>query len=483
MLSSTEPIPLAGVRLKVVLVTYGIINRQVALELLKRGLQVVVFEDAELWAEMAREDGVEVKECLVTDPEASEALAGVDVFVMMDMDALRVDRIAKSFRRRFPKARIIAPDIAIQELSYMETYSGEGNAMRVGRDALVNAVVSAVEDQMAKRSSDRLVDTLKAGGGNEVAVFTHDDPDPDAIAAGMGLIRICEHLGMEATLYHGGRLNRLENRFFARLVEAPLSSVTPEDAMIIVQRASRVVLVDVGRPGEHNVLPPDMVPNVLLDHHSTNAEVCAADYCDVRPGVGSTSTMVTKHLQELGIVPDPRLAACLLYGIRTDTDHLRRNTSTADMRASAYLASLADQKILDTVEHPPISGSVIDIIGRAIAGRTRVGDHILAWCGEVRSSDDLPHAADFLLQEENVAAVFVFGQVGDRVMISARSVTGGPHVGDIVKEAVGDIGSGGGHATMAGGSVHILMGVDLDVDRWVEKELFQAFIDVSGVGQ
>ncbi len=467
--------------MKVVLVTYGVINRQVALELKRRGLQVVVVEDAELWAGMAREDGMECAECLVTDPEAEEAIKGAEAFVMMDMDALRVDRIAKSFRRRYPEARIIAPDVGIQELPYLETYSGEGNAMRLGRDAIVSAVVSALEDHMAKRSTERLTEALNAGKGKEVAVFTHDDPDPDAIASGMGMLRICEHLGLEASLYHGGRLNRLENRFFARLVEAPLSQVTPEDAEIIVQRASRVVLVDVGRPGEHNVLPPDSVPNVLLDHHSTNREVCAADYCDVRPAVGSTSTMVTLHLQEMGIVPDPRLAACLLFGIRTDTDHLRRNASPSDMRASAYLASLADQKVLEMVEHPPLSGSVIDVIGKGIAGRTRVGDHLLAWCGQVDSRDDLPHVADFLLQEEDVAAVFVFGQVDDRIMISARSVKGGPHVGDIVKEAVGEIGSGGGHATMAGGSVNVLVGVDLDVEGWVRKELYQAFIDVAGV--
>ncbi len=483
MLSSTDGIPPAGASVKVVLVTYGLINRQVAIELRKRRLEVVVFEDAETWAEMAREDGMECRECLVSDPKADEVLEGVEAFVLMDMDALRVDRLAKSFRRRFPKARIIAPDVGIQELPYLETYTGEGNELRIGQEALVHAVVSAVEDHMARRSTDHLVEVLSAGGGSEVAVFTHDDPDPDAIAAGMGILRICEHLGKEAQLYHGGRLNRLENRFFARLVEAPLNAVTQEDAAIIVQRANRVVLVDVGRPGEHNVLPPDIVPNVVLDHHSTNREECAADYCDVRPGVGSTSTMVTRHLQEMGIVPDARLASCLLFGIRTDTDRLRRNVSTADMRASAYLASLADQRLLDMVESPPLSEAVVDVIGQGIIGRTRVGDHMLAWCGEVASRDDLPHVADFLLNEENVAAVFVFGQVGDRVLISARSVSDGPHVGDIVKEAVGDIGSGGGHATMAGGSVNILGGVDLDVAQWVRQDLFQAFIDTSGVGR
>ena len=243
-----------------------------------------------------------------------------------------------------------------------------------------------------------------------------------------------------------------------------------------------MVLVDAGRPGVNNVLPADAVPNVVLDHHSTNRDVCAADYCDVRPGVGSTSTMVTTHIQEMGIVPDPKLAAALLFGIRTDTDHLRRNASTADMRASAYLSSLADQELLDIVEHPPLAPAVVDVIGRGIAARRRVGDHMLAWCGEVASRDDLPQVADFLLQEENVAAVFVFGQVGDKVLLSARSVSGGPHVGDITKEAMGDIGSGGGHATMAGGKIPLRMGVDLDIDVWVEEDLFPAFLDAAGLG-
>jgi nanoRNase/pAp phosphatase (c-di-AMP/oligoRNAs hydrolase) len=193
--------------------------------------------------------------------------------------------------------------------------------------------------------------------------------------------------------------------------------------------------------------------------------------------------MVTIHMQELGIVPDARLAAILLFGIRTDTDHLRRNTSTADMRASAYLASLADQRLLDLVENPPLSEHVMDVISKGIAGRLRVGDHTLTWCGEVTSRDDLPHVADFLLGEEDVAVVFVFGQVGDKVLISARSINGGPHVGDITKEAVDAIGSGGGHATMAGGSIPILGGVDLDVAEWVQKDVFQAFIDVSGIEQ
>lgn len=468
--------------MKVVLVTYGLINRQVALRLRGRGHQLVVFEEADTWADMARGDGMECQQGLVTDDGAGPALEGAEAFVLMDLDPLRVDRLAKSFRRRFPRARIIAPDVGIQELPFLKTFTGEGNALRIGQDALVRAVVSAVEEHLARRSTERLVETLGAGGSGEVAVFTHDAPDPDAIAAGMGMLRICQHLGLEARLYHGGALDRLENRFFAKLVEAPLSRLEPEDAPLVVAAAARTVLVDAAVPGVHNVLPAATVPNVILDHHSTSREACAADYCDVRPGVGSTSTMVTLHLQELGVVPDRTLAAALLFGIRTDTDHLRRNASAEDMRASAFLASMADQDLLDLVERPPLSSRVLDVIGRGIAGRTRVGDHMLVWCGEVESRDDLPQVADLLLQEEDVAAVFVFGQVGERVLLSARSDINGPHVGEIVKEALGDIGSGGGHATMAGGSVPVLGGVDLDVAAWVQGDLYQAFVEAAGLG-
>lgn len=258
-----------------------------------------------------------------------------------------------------------------------------------------------------------------------------------------------------------------------------MARIGQEDAGVIISGAGRTVLVDAGAPGVNNVLPSDAVPNVVLDHHSTNRDLKAADYTDIRPTVGSTSTMVTTHLMELGIVPDPTLAAALLFGLRTDTDHLRRNTFAQDMRASAFLSPLADQELMDMVEHPPLSSDVLNVIGKGVLSRRREADKVLTWCGEVGSRDDLPFVADFLLQEEDVAAVFVFGRVDDKVLVSARSVTGGPHVGNITKKALGDIGNGGGHPTMAGGTVTLRLGVGLDVDGWVEGDLFQAFLEAS----
>jgi nanoRNase/pAp phosphatase (c-di-AMP/oligoRNAs hydrolase) len=467
--------------LKVALVGFGPINRRLARLLKERLLETVVVDERAKAVEEARAEGLQCLEGLISDEDIASQLSDVEAFVLLDLEALRVDRLIKHLRRHHPQARIFATDLEVRQVPSLETFSGDGKAVRVGTDAIAEVVMSEIEDHMAKRSADRLVEVLKGGKGGEVAVFTHDDPDPDAIAAAIAMIRICQELDLEVKVYHGGGLNRLQNRFFARLVEAHLSRITPEEAEVVVGRADRVVLVDAGQPGVNNVLPEGSVPNIVLDHHSTNREVYTADYCDVRPSMGSASTLLTGYLQQLGIVPSSRLAAALLFGLRTDTDHLRRNAYPADVKASAYLASLADQALLDMVEHPPIAPSVIDVIGTAIAARIRAGDHLFTWCGEVGSREDLSQVADLLLNEENVAAVFAFGRVGDKVFVSARSVRDGPHVGDITRRAMGDIGSGGGHPTMGGGVVTLRLGVGLDVDSFVVDDLYQAFADAAGV--
>ena len=473
--------------MKVVLVGYGPINRRAAAMLIDRGASAVFVEEDPACARQATEDGYECALGLVPDPGVRDAVAGADAFVLMDLDPLRVDRLAHSLRRSHPRARVVAPDVQVKELQHLGAPEGgppeRGSHARVGLDALAGAAVAAVEEHMARRSAERLAETLLAGGAEgEVAVFTHDDPDPDAIAAGMAVMRICKELGLSARLYHGGALYRLENRFFARLVEAPLSQVTPEEAATIVSRASRVVLVDAGRPGEHNALPRGSVPSVVLDHHSTNRDALTADYCDVRPHVGSASTLLTGYLQGMRIVPSKVLASALLYGLRTDTDHLRRNAFPADASASVYLAPLADQGLLDLLERPPRSAEAMDAIGRGLAARLRAGEAVFSWVGALAVREDLAQVADFMLQEEGVTSVFVFGRVGDVVHVSARAEQGAVHVGEVASRALEGVGSGGGHPTMAGGSVSLRTGPGLDVDAFVTGDLYQAFAEAAGVG-
>jgi nanoRNase/pAp phosphatase (c-di-AMP/oligoRNAs hydrolase) len=63
--------------------------------------------------------------------------------------------------------------------------------------------------------------------------------------------------------------------------------------------------------------------------------------------------------------------------------------------------------------------------------------------------DQIPQFADFGLQAEGVEWSVVSGIVGDEVHISVRNAGYVRSAGDVVRAAFGDVGSAGGHRTMA----------------------------------
>ena len=72
-----------------------------------------------------------------------------------------------------------------------------------------------------RRRSDRLLKILAPF--EEIVIVTHDNPDPDALAAGWGVgLLIREKLGRPARLVGGGEIMRAENRHMVRLLEPPL---------------------------------------------------------------------------------------------------------------------------------------------------------------------------------------------------------------------------------------------------------------------
>ncbi len=61
----------------------------------------------------------------------------------------------------------------------------------------------------------------RAGGGRTL-VLTHDNPDPDSLAAALGLRRLLEHEGMPAQMAVGGIIGRAENRAMVRELKIEL---------------------------------------------------------------------------------------------------------------------------------------------------------------------------------------------------------------------------------------------------------------------
>jgi nanoRNase/pAp phosphatase (c-di-AMP/oligoRNAs hydrolase) len=69
--------------------------------------------------------------------------------------------------------------------------------------------------------------------------------------------------------------------------------------------------------------------------------------------------------------------------------------------------------------------------------------------GRVATADLIPQFADFGLQAEGVEWSVVSGLVDDDVHISVRNVGYVRGAGDVTRAAFGDLGSAGGHRTMA----------------------------------
>ena len=90
-------------------------------------------------------------------------------------------------------------------------------------------------------------------GRKSALIYTHDNPDPDALAAAMGLGCLFEHeLGATVTLAHGGIVGRAQNRAMVETLKmplAPVERVEPDEFDIIA-------LVDSQPETGNNSLPP-----------------------------------------------------------------------------------------------------------------------------------------------------------------------------------------------------------------------------------
>ena len=80
----------------------------------------------------------------------------------------------------------------------------------------------------------------------------------------------------------------------------------------------------------------------------------------------------------------------------------------------------------------------------------RMMEHVFcAFLGEPPRDDFIPYVADFYLQLENVQWTVISGVVNDTFVVSVRNLGYSRNAGDFVRRWFNDIGSAGGHRTMA----------------------------------
>ncbi len=351
-------------------------------------------------------------------------------------------------------------------------------APKAGPVAAAGAPVPESEDDGASPGvqEPRLLELLGAvDPARDVGIFSHDNPDPDAIASAYCLqFLLSEKLGANCVLGFGGIVGRHENQAMVRNLGLSLVPLRVLD----FRRFGTVALVD-SQPGTgNNSLPDGVKIDVVIDHHPLRKESARARFTDVRPEFGSTSTLLLRYLQAARVQIPSKLATAIMLGIKSDTRELERQASHEDMRAYLQILPQADLSLLARIEHPRISRRYFQSFWEALS-RSRVhGDAVVSLLGEVEHPDMVAEIADFLLPLEEVRFALSLGASGDRLYVSLRTQQQQHDAGQMLRQALEGIGQAGGHGRMAGGQVD-LEGKDQRVE--IERRILARFREVAGI--
>jgi len=428
----------------------GGVGQRLVERLAERGGGSTVVCEGSSRVDALRAEGVDATVADPADGSVLAALPDVGTVVVATDDVERNRAIAEAARRRFPDAFVVAyagPDASDAQRAALSTVA---DVVVDGLSALVEHVTDQVVGERAE-DARRLRQVLRDVDG-ELAVVMHDNPDPDAIASAVALSTLSAALGTEAVPCYFGAISHQENRAMVNLLELELTNLASAEAAL--ERFEGFALVDHSRAGVNDQLPAGLEVDVVIDHHPPRGAVSGA-YTDLRADVGATSTLVLDHMHRYDVVPSPRVATALMYGIQVDTHDFSREVSELDFEAAASIRASVDDELLSRIESPSVTGETMGTLASAIENREVRGSVLATGAGAINDRDALPQAADKLLTMEAITTVLVHGVMDDTVYMSARARGADVDLGETLRVAFDQIGSAGGHADMAGAQVPI----------------------------
>ncbi|MFC6724305.1 DHH family phosphoesterase [Halobium palmae] len=425
----------------------GSVGHIVAEELAEAGKDVLILDKDENRVETLRDQDLNARQQDISDSDLSGVVAGRDVLLILASDVAAnraaVEAIRGSGGDQFIVARASDP------VSADELRESGADVVVNPSEVIADSAIRSLESGEMEYKARQLADLLEGADG-DVAILTHDNPDPDSIASAVALRMIALEYDLDADILYRGDIGHQENRAFVNLLGIEL---TPRDEARSLEEYGAVALVDHMKSGDPEL---DVDVDVFIDHFEPG-EGIDAEFTDVRPNASSTSTILTKYIQEFDLSPTETVATALLYGIRSETLDFKRDTTPADLTAAAYLYPFANHDTLEQVESPSMSPETLDVLAEAIQSREVQGSHLVSNAGFIRDRDALAQAANHLLNLEGITTTAVFGIADDNIYLAARSKDIRLNIGKVLQDAFSDIGEAGGHSTQ--GSVEIPLGI------------------------
>jgi len=292
-------------------------------------------------------------------------------------------------------------------------------------------------------------------GRGKVLIVTHDNPDPDSIAAAVALRHLLlMKTGQDAVLTYGGVIGRGENRKMVELLEIPMVPICELD----LSQFAVVCMVDTQPASGNNSWPEDQSVHLVIDHHQPKIDLSDVCWVDVREHYGASATILYEYLTAQAVSINTKLATSLFYAIKSETQDLGREWSKADREAYLKLLPLSNNRILFDIIHPQVPREYFSAFNRAIENSKIYGEVLVFNLRKIENPDHVAELADFMLKQEGITYVLGMGLFNGMQILSMRTIKPDAMLGQVIQAMVRGLGTAGGHGMIAGGQVRNILG-------------------------
>jgi nanoRNase/pAp phosphatase (c-di-AMP/oligoRNAs hydrolase) len=309
-------------------------------------------------------------------------------------------------------------------------------------------------DKRRAKATARKVDKLLAmlAGKKNLLIVSHDNPDPDTLASAFALrdLILRDHKA-EITIGFSGIVGRAENRAMITHLDIPLRRLEELDA----SDYEAIILVDSQQKTGRFSLPGNVAPDAIIDHHPMRPESRKVAFHDIQSKIGATSTILTQYYISKNLEIDSRVATALLYGIKSDTRDLGRETSEHDLEAYLHLYPRANLRLLSKIEYAELPPAYFKVYDTAIDNAVMFDGAIVSFIGDIANPDMVAEMADTLVRLEGATCALVGGYHKKQIFLSVRTKDAEVNAGKLVQRVVGKLGASGGHGSMSAGRIRL----------------------------
>lgn len=307
-----------------------------------------------------------------------------------------------------------------------------------------------------------------------IAIFTHQSPDGDAMGSSLGMYHYVKSLGKQAQVI-------VPNAFPDFLAWMPgANNVLVYDAHAaqantFLDGADLVICTDFNDPKRIGALGDKMLllacPKVLIDHH-----LYPADFADAMvsiPEASSTCELVYGLLSTANCQLSTDIATCLYTGLMTDTGNFSYNSNRPQIYGmiAQLIAAGADKDAIYNAVFNQYSVDRVKLVGYCLYQKMRVfPEHHTALIylsrkelyrfnfqkGDAEGIVNMPlqskdiHYSVFMREDKSTPDEMAKnGEIKTKIKLSFRSQGNRP-----VNVFAQEIFAGGGHANAAGGEFY-----------------------------